>query len=119
MPPKGGGRGGGRGGQNNRSRSKTLPSDGNNSYSKSDKLSASSSSMLGGLSKILVKVDKKNRKTDERKQAKNLSKLLMSASKKKSNNDRHVRGYSERTCPPLPPKDSRCDPTSCTSIDSS
>ena len=34
-------------------------------------------------------------------------------------NDRHVRGYSDRTCPPLPPKDSRCDPTSCTSIDSS
>ena len=85
MPSQGGGRGGGRGGQNNRSRSKTFPSDGNKSYgNKSDKLSASSSSMLGGLSKILVKVDKTNRKKDEHKQAKNLSKLLMSASKKKS-----------------------------------
>jgi hypothetical protein len=34
-------------------------------------------------------------------------------------NDRHVRGHSETTCPPLPPEDGRFDPTSPTSIDSS
>jgi hypothetical protein len=34
-------------------------------------------------------------------------------------NDRHIRGYSERTCPPLPPEDGRFDPTSCTSFDAS
>jgi hypothetical protein len=33
-------------------------------------------------------------------------------------NDRHIRGYSERTCPPLPPEDVRFDPTSRTSFDS-
>ena len=36
-----------------------------------------------------------------------------------SDNDRHVRGYSETTCPPLPPEDGRFDPTSPTSINSS
>jgi hypothetical protein len=34
-------------------------------------------------------------------------------------NDRHIRGYSERTCPPMPPEDGRFDPTSCTSFDAS
>jgi hypothetical protein len=34
-------------------------------------------------------------------------------------NNRHVRGYSETTCPPLPPEDGRFDPTSPASIDSS
>ena len=34
-------------------------------------------------------------------------------------NDRHIRGYSERTWPPLLPEDGRFDPTSCTSFDSS
>jgi hypothetical protein len=34
-------------------------------------------------------------------------------------NDRHSRGYSERTCPPLPPEDGRIRPASCTSIDAS
>jgi hypothetical protein len=33
-------------------------------------------------------------------------------------NDRHIRGYSERTCTPLHPEDGRFDPTSCTSFDS-
>jgi hypothetical protein len=32
-------------------------------------------------------------------------------------NDRHIRGYSGRTCPPLPPEDGRIRPASCTSID--
>jgi hypothetical protein len=35
------------------------------------------------------------------------------------NNDRHIRGYSERTCTPLHPEDGRIRPASCTSFDSS
>jgi hypothetical protein len=43
--------------------------------------------------------------------------LLVSWAMAAPANDRHVRGYSERTCPPLPPEDGRFDPTSPTSID--
>jgi hypothetical protein len=34
-------------------------------------------------------------------------------------NDRHIRGYSETTCPPLPLEDRRIRPASCTSFGSS